>query len=492
MKAQNKKSVIVATHGHHKVRENIISVFGPKQVSSLIEVELVRPNQDILNEYNIKLCDDGELLFEMEFLISSVTHGNGRSSTDRQFFYVNSRPVEPTKIIKLVNQIYKQFNASQYPFVFLNILTKSSIVDVNVTPDKRQIFLEKEKLFLATIKSSLLESFKLFPSQVPLENQDISRLLSDSISKKEGKGLKRSLTDSPEAKKDLLDSFRKKHKSDSEIISNHEKSFSESLIRVKRLDIIEDNADRIQHERNMFNVKLECSNLTPEKTCISEVKSCELKSELRKNEKILNCTSIQNMKNRFENEAITKTKYQNINEGKIPELEEHGEITDTTRAFEENSKMENAIVGENKIVNIILDTPVKQTKNRKTVLCNISLQDIKESLMKNQTVDPHSSDIKIKFRSSIAPQNNKKAEEELQRQLSREDFVKMEVIGQFNLGFIITRLGNDLFIIDQHASDEKYNFEQLQTSTVLQKQVLVKYVYNQFIYNNSVFHFVKF
>lgn len=50
----------------------------------------------------------------------------------------------------------------------------------------------------------------------------------------------------------------------------------------------------------------------------------------------------------------------------------------------------------------------------------------------------------------------------------------MEIIGQFNLGFIITRLNNDLFIIDQHATDEKYNFEQLQTNTVLESQVLVK------------------
>ncbi len=31
----------------------------------------------------------------------------------------------------------------------------------------------------------------------------------------------------------------------------------------------------------------------------------------------------------------------------------------------------------------------------------------------------------------------------------------MEVIGQFNLGFIIARLGADLFIVDQHASGER-------------------------------------
>jgi len=35
---------------------------------------------------------------------------------------------------------------------------------------------------------------------------------------------------------------------------------------------------------------------------------------------------------------------------------------------------------------------------------------------------------------------------------------------QFNLGFIIARIGADVFILDQHASDEKYNFERLQAS----------------------------
>ena len=44
---------------------------------------------------------------------------------------------------------------------------------------------------------------------------------------------------------------------------------------------------------------------------------------------------------------------------------------------------------------------------------------------------------------------------------------------QFNLGFIIARLGPDLFIVDQHASDEKYNFERLQRGTQLNRQPLL-------------------
>uniref|UniRef100_A0A674JQ53 MutL C-terminal dimerisation domain-containing protein n=2 Tax=Terrapene triunguis TaxID=2587831 RepID=A0A674JQ53_9SAUR len=52
-------------------------------------------------------------------------------------------------------------------------------------------------------------------------------------------------------------------------------------------------------------------------------------------------------------------------------------------------------------------------------------------------------------------------------------FAKMEIIGQFNLGFIVAKLNTDLFIIDQHATDEKYNFEMLQQHNVLQGQKLI-------------------
>lgn len=57
----------------------------------------------------------------------------------------------------------------------------------------------------------------------------------------------------------------------------------------------------------------------------------------------------------------------------------------------------------------------------------------------------------------------------------------MKIVGQFNLGFIVAKLENDLFIIDQHAADEKYNFEMLQRTTSLKNQKLVVSVLVYFI-----------
>lgn len=70
------------------------------------------------------------------------------------------------------------------------------------------------------------------------------------------------------------------------------------------------------------------------------------------------------------------------------------------------------------------------------------------------------------------------AEERLSLTVTKDDFARMRILGQFNLGFILatrsTESKDELFIIDQHASDEKINFERLQSSTVVQNQRLVR------------------
>lgn len=57
--------------------------------------------------------------------------------------------------------------------------------------------------------------------------------------------------------------------------------------------------------------------------------------------------------------------------------------------------------------------------------------------------------------------------------LLQSTFRKMQVLGQFNMGFIVARTGADLFILDQHACDEKVNFERLQQTTTIHQQPLI-------------------
>ncbi|GET92671.1 mismatch repair protein PMS1, putative [Leishmania tarentolae] len=57
---------------------------------------------------------------------------------------------------------------------------------------------------------------------------------------------------------------------------------------------------------------------------------------------------------------------------------------------------------------------------------------------------------------------NDQTADDLNQYFNKNSFREMRVIGQFNHGFIISILPNgDVFVVDQHASDEKYNYERL-------------------------------
>jgi DNA mismatch repair protein PMS2 len=90
-------------------------------------------------------------------------------------------------------------------------------------------------------------------------------------------------------------------------------------------------------------------------------------------------------------------------------------------------------------------------------------------------------------RAGVENKNEEEAAAALSRVIDKEDFKTMTPIGQFNKGFIIARrqrrssggpsqtgVMDDLFIVDQHASDEKYNFETLQQTTRVESQRLIR------------------
>ncbi|XP_026898046.2 mismatch repair endonuclease PMS2 isoform X3 [Acinonyx jubatus] len=170
---QGKRQPVVCTSGSSSIKENIGSVFGQKQLQSLIPFVQLPPSDSVCEEYGLSHGDALQTLFRISGFISHCAHGVGRSSTDRQFFFINRRPCDPAKVSRLVNEVYHMYNRHQYPFVVLNISVDSECVDVNVTPDKRQILLQEEKLLLAVLKTSLIGMFdgdlnKLNVSQQPL------------------------------------------------------------------------------------------------------------------------------------------------------------------------------------------------------------------------------------------------------------------------------------------------------------------------------------
>lgn len=174
----------MATNGVQSVQHNISAIFGSKQGSQLLEIMALDENltKSDLEEFepnsSVDIINDVQEVdisrFNINGWISSCNHGCGRSSKDRQFIYINSRPCEPKKILKLINDVYHQYNGNQSPFVYLNIMVQRSEVDVNITPDKRQLLVNNENILLLVLKKCLSKTFGDVPSTFKIQNLNLT------------------------------------------------------------------------------------------------------------------------------------------------------------------------------------------------------------------------------------------------------------------------------------------------------------------------------
>lgn len=95
---------------------------------------------------------------------------------------------------------------------------------------------------------------------------------------------------------------------------------------------------------------------------------------------------------------------------------------------------------------------------------------------------------KKEFTFAIHPQFNSVAEQQLRLNLNKTSFKNMRIIGQFNKGFIIVSLNRHIFIVDQHATDERANYEDQLEKSPLVKQPMVrpKPLYFNLIQENAI------
>ena len=110
---------------------SIILTISP-QVQSLLTVVQREPTDEVLECYKIsaKAANESKDVFKLEGYISRVDHGCGRASPDRQFYFINKRPCDISKVSRLINEMYHMFNRHQNPFVFLNISLNSGKIHI--------------------------------------------------------------------------------------------------------------------------------------------------------------------------------------------------------------------------------------------------------------------------------------------------------------------------------------------------------------------------
>ncbi|KAL4826895.1 hypothetical protein H8958_012423 [Nasalis larvatus] len=516
---QGKRQPVVCTGGSPNIKENIGCVFGQKQLQSLIPFVQLPPSDSVCEEYGLSCSDALHNLFYISGFISQCAHGVGRSSTDRQFFFINRRPCDPAKVSRLVNEVYHMYNRHQYPFVVLNISVDSECVDINVTPDKRQILLQEEKLLLAVLKTSLIGMFdsdvnKLNVSQQPLLD------IEGNLVKMHAADLEKPLVEkqdhSPslrtrEEKRDvsisrLREAFSLRHTTENKPHSPKTPEARRSPLGQKRGVPSSSTSDAVS-DRGFLRPQKEAASSSQgprDPTDGAEVKDLGHGSTSVDSEGFSipdtgsHCSSecaASSPEDRGSQEHADSHEKAPETDDSFSDVDCHPNQVDTgcefrvspqptdlaspnTKRFKKEEILSSSDICQ-KLVNTQnvsasqVDVAVKIHK--KVVALDFSMSSLAKRIkqLHRETQQSEGEQNYRKFRAKICPGENQAAEDELRKEISKTMFAEMEIVGQFNLGFIITKLNEDIFIVDQHATDEKYNFEMLQQHTVLQGQRLI-------------------
>ncbi|KAF8797760.1 DNA mismatch repair protein MutL [Phlegmacium glaucopus] len=146
-------SVQIKTMGIPSPRASVTALWGPKALDNVVDIDLsfeVEKERTTLRR--LQNQDTEPITVQVKGLISKFAVGAGRTATDRQFFYVNSRPCNMSKIQKAFNEVYRSFNASQAPFIMADFDIPTDAYDVNVSPDKRTILIHNEGNLILALK----------------------------------------------------------------------------------------------------------------------------------------------------------------------------------------------------------------------------------------------------------------------------------------------------------------------------------------------------
>ncbi|XP_074278976.1 DNA mismatch repair protein PMS1 [Silene latifolia] len=541
MSGKNARSIVLKTQGSGSFKDNIITLFGMSTFTCL------EPLSMSISEN----C-------RVEGFVSKSGNGSGRNMGDRQFFYVNGRPVDMPKVSKLVNELYRSANSRQYPIVILNFIVPSMAYDVNVTPDKRKIFFSDEVSILHSLREALGTIYSATSVNYTVQNLEVSEIRDDSSPAvlvrldqvQKPSSSKRSqptiVSGEKQAAEDTMtvDGIEKDDHLSSSVKSIHKdtkkslgKDFSLRAHSIKKdysyptdidgkLESSTNNNPPHQKEAET-NVVATDSNFTYKSGSVQSLLAKFTDLRKRKIESLQaplseapilrnvsrHCDSERNIPDLCSSGVgeIKSFKHFKIDKDTSPAdglLSDAGVVdleTENMETLEQRiSRPEEDLSSYSCTVNLqnkpevqpsegcpVQDTPSSASKVLSTLQFHIKdlmgKRKQKLSILHSTSNASTWSTTKRRYAAATLALSQVENEEwkarslaaattELERLFRKRDFSRMKVIGQFNLGFIIGKLEEDLFIVDQHAADEKYNFERLSQSTVMNQQPLLRSV----------------
>ena len=569
-----KRATLLSTDGRGSLRASVSAVWGPKALDGILDINLTLDVEVDKLMARREGLDEHTQTVRVAGLISTAAWGQGRSSTDRQFFYINSRPCELPKITRAINEVYKSFNTHQYPVAILDFTVPPESVDINVSPDKRTIFLHSESHLLEALKGALAEFFQPSRSSYVLNGamQTVGELKKHSTQPVNVKEAVQPPSDGTAAGEDDPQDVESRSSPDSDDDATSGMVLDETAeptppARLSRSQFAEPGGSEsrpVPHDtlsgpsrpRRLVQQVLPTSQASWQ-TNGNSVSSTVLGSATEPTSKRAARKSLRERlafyasqetplqpemedQDELESESGAVTEEKKIGSSQSPEsqrskmvsqqttpaeafrledrgpgpsdidmddpprrlaepvFDEHAGPPSPSSSRESSPPREAVYMPDDSYRNEItsLDVPGSAT-------VSFDLNRLRDRFSRRrptyQNSRPHVyerlSEGALKSAAGLSEKDNAKAEEALNRVITKDDFARMEVIGQFNRGFIIARLRkpshepqagsspsratlatDDLFIIDQHASDEKFNFETLQRTTIIKAQKLIRCV----------------
>lgn len=154
----------IQTKGSGAIQTAVTALWGPKAMDNVVPLDVdfdVEAERSVLKRMANMAATTH---VRVTGLISKFAVSCGRQGSDRQYLFVNGRPCNLPKVQRAINETYRQFNATQTPFVVLNIIIPTETCDINVSPDKRTIFLHNEQNFITAMKENIERTFAEAPS----------------------------------------------------------------------------------------------------------------------------------------------------------------------------------------------------------------------------------------------------------------------------------------------------------------------------------------
>ena len=477
IKLINTGKTVIQTNGSGDIKNVIYSIYG----------------KDIAN--GIK-----ELEYKYEDINITGVVGKpeiARSNRSNQLFFVNKRYIKDKTLTAATEQAYKGLiPIGKFGFVILNIEMNPAKVDVNVHPAKLEVrFEEENKIFQAiyhAIKDTLLKTELVANSEKALyeEKMETARELTFEERLK-------NLKEEKQQRQEVggLFSFRKQNEKQIENYTDEESKIKTNVfddIHSNSMqasgNIIEDVYRSKTNAENKINVgePIDTSDILAKLKQMKENLEKELKEknintsithseENSSNQQEENNNIGETLEEEKEEYIIKQNTEENNNELKVssdePKTESENDaninITDETEDNQESTASEQTVDNTNEIIENIEDPEIKQ-----------EFKEIKQKMQQlndnPKVVSDDFNEMYAKLFGRLPIQDNEEKEEEKEKDIDilkdnvsvfegMEEYQKptYKFIGIVFKTYIIIEIGQEMYILDQHAAHERIMYEKV-------------------------------